>query len=290
MTETVESPTAPDPKPYQWNNGSGPGGGALLLIAFFLIGTITVIAGFMAGWRPPAASEEGQGIDETITYLLVSTGVIVLVGHAVLCWFLLKGGGTSEYRRPSAKTEWLFGLIPVILMLAISEAGVLIVSGPVWDSLFVEKPVNPVRVEVIGKQFEWIVRYPGKDGIFGKFALKWVHGVDNPAGLDDTDDNALDDVLNGKVLVVPVGRPVVVSLRSHDVIHSFFVPDFRVKQDLLPGYTTEIKFTPTRTGKFEIACAELCGLGHYNMRGEVHVLPQEEYDTWIRSQTGHFGG
>jgi len=286
MSESVESPSASDRVP---GPGGASGGAVLLVIAVFVLGTAAVIAGFMRGWRPAVAAAEGAGIDSTITYLLVATGGILIAGHGVMCWFLWKGAGRG-YRRPSARAEWLWGLMPVVLMLAISEAGVLVVSGPVLNSLFAEKPENPVRAEVLGKQFEWIVRYPGKDGTFGNVDLKYVHNVDNPPGLDDTDEAALDDVLSGRVLRVPLGRPCVLTLRTQDVIHSFFVPDFRVKQDLIPGFATRIKFTPTKQGVYEIVCAELCGLGHYRMRGEVHVLDPDEYDAWIAGQDGHFGG
>ena len=148
----------------------------------------------------------------------------------------------------------------MLLMLIVSEAGVLVVSGPVWESLYAEEPKNPVFLEVVGKQFEWYIRYPGKDGKFGESDLKRVNETDNLFGLDDFDDAAQDDIIKRGQICLPVGRPVVLRLRTYDVIHSFFVPEFRVKQDLLPGYPTRLKFTPMREGEFDLACAELCGL------------------------------
>ena len=113
--------------------------------------------------------------------------------------------------------------------------------------------------------------------------------VENPIGIDEGDDKSLDDIWKRGLLVVPVGRPVVLQMWSRDVIHSFFVPHFRVKQDLIPGFTTRMKFTPTRTGTFELVCTELCGLGHYKMRGEVRVVEPAEYEAWLAKQFT-FGG
>jgi len=266
-------------------------GVARALIAFFAVLAVITVVGFLVPWRREVASEEGRGIDLTITYLLVVAGILVVVGHAVLIRFIWKSstGTDSAYGRPSAKAEWLWSIIPVLLMTVLSEAGVLLVSGPVWDSLYVESPKDPVILEVAGKQFEWYVRYPGKDGTFGKFDLQKVNETDNLFGLDDYDDAAMDDIIKRGQIHLPVGRPVVIRLHTYDVIHSFFVPEFRVKQDLLPGYMTRIKFTPTREGEFDLACAELCGLGHYTMKGKVFVMKPEAYEEWLNKQMT-FGG
>jgi len=120
---------------------------------------------------------------------------------------------------------------------------------------------------VIGQQFEWKFRLAGEDGTFG----------------------TEDDVTTTNKLLVPVNRPVVCDLRSKEAIHSFFLPNFRVKQDVLPGMTTSIYFTPVKEGKFEIACAELCGLGHYRMRGRLYVVPDEEFADWKRQTVEDFG-
>ena len=265
---------------------------AKALIVFFAVLTAITVLGFLLPWRRLVASEEGKGIDLTITYLLVVSGLLVVAGHVILIRFIWKSasGGVVAYGRPSKRAEWLWSIVPVLLLLAVSEAGVLVVSGPVWESLYAEEPSNPVIVEVAGKQFEWYIHYPGADGKFGAVDLRRVNETDNLLGLgvDElgfvTDPDANDDVVKRGQLYLPVGRPVVIRLRTFDVLHSFFVPEFRVKQDLLPGYPTRIKFTPTREGVFDLACAELCGLGHYTMKGEVHVVKPEEFEAWLKAQ------
>jgi len=264
---------------------------AKALIAFFAILAAITVAGFLIPWRRPVASEEGKGIDLTITYLLVVAGILVVLGHVVLIRFIWKSsaGAETAYGRPSHRAEWMWSIIPVLLMTVLSEAGVLLVSGPVWESIYAELPKDPVLLEVAGKQFEWYIHYPGKDGKFGECVLRNVNETDNLFGLGDFDEAAQDDIIKRGQIYLPVGRPVVIRLRTFDVIHSFFVPEFRMKQDLLPGYPTRIKFTPTREGEFDLACAELCGLGHYTMKGKVHVVKPEEYEAWL-SQQMTFGG
>jgi len=255
------------------------------LVVFFALITLVTVVLFCLPWRPDVASEEGKGIDAVITYLLYATGALVVLGHVVLIRFLWRGDGEKPYARPTARVEWMWGILPVVVMMLLSEAGVLVVGAPTWKKLYIDEPADPLEVEVVGKQFEWLVRYPGADGEFGAYDFRWVDGQDNPMGLDEEDDAAADDIVQSR-LFLPVGRPVRIRLRTHDVIHSFFVPEFRVKQDTIPGFATEVKFTPTRTGEFELACAELCGLGHYTMNTKVIVLEPGEFEKELASKPG----
>jgi cytochrome c oxidase subunit 2 len=148
-------------------------------------------------------------------------------------------------------------------------------------------------VQVTGEQFAWNMHYPGPDGAFGRTDIKLLDLQSNPLGLDRSDPAAMDDVTTVNQLYLPVNRPIIVRLRSKDVIHSFGVPEFRVKQDAVPGLTIPIWFIPsvttaemrTRTAnpefQYEIACAQLCGLGHARMRGVVTVQSAEEFQTWM---------
>jgi cytochrome c oxidase subunit 2 len=151
-------------------------------------------------------------------------------------------------------------------------------------------------VHVTAEQFAWNVRYAGPDGVFGKTDITLIDVQTNPLGLDRNDPAAKDDVTTLNQLYLPANRPIIVKLRSKDVIHSFGVPEFRVKQDAIPGLTIPIWFVPTvtteemrsRTGnaefQYEIACAQLCGLGHYRMRGFVNVLSTDEFQKWMADE------
>ena len=184
-----------------------------------------------------------------------------------------------------------------------SEIGVAIVEAillfgfsiPIWAARVDRMPPEheALVVQVTGEQFAWNIHYPGPDGKFGRTDIKLLDLQSNPLGLDRTDPAAKDDVTTLNQLYLPVNRPIIVRLRSKDVIHSFGVPEFRVKQDAVPGLTIPIWFVPNvttadmraRTGKaefqYEIACAQLCGLGHARMRGFVTVQTAEEFQKWL---------
>ena len=183
------------------------------------------------------------------------------------------------------------------------EAGVLVVelvllfafSIPLWAARVDHVPSESeaLVVHLTGEQFAWNVRYAGPDGMFGRTDIKLIDLQNNPLGLDRSDPAAKDDVTTLNQLYLPAHKPIIVKLRSKDVIHSFNVPEFRVKQDAIPGLTIPIWFVPdvttaemrTRTGnpefQYEIACAQLCGLGHYRMRGFVTVLNGEDFQKWM---------
>ena len=171
-------------------------------------------------------------------------------------------------------------------------------SIPLWAARVDHIPAqrDALLVQVTGEQFAWNVHYAGDDGVFGRTDIKLLDLQSNPLGLDRTDPAAKDDVTTLNQLYLPVNKPIIVRLRSKDVIHSFGVPEFRVKQDAIPGLTIPIWFVPnvttaemrTRLGKpefqYQIACAQLCGLGHAGMRGFVTVQTAEEFQKWMAEQ------
>jgi len=277
------SPAAPAAAP-------GRGLPVLLALAFVACALLIVLGVWTHGRMPTLASRHGASIDAVIRYLLVATGILFLLGHGVLAFFVLRYAGAGERGSPhaSARTEWRWALVPVLVMCVLAEGGVLIVGLPAFRQLYVDTPADPWVVEVVGKQFEWLVHYPGADGMFGESRAELVSDARNPLGLDRKDPNVKDDVWTRGQLRLPVGRPVVIRLRALDVIHSFTVPEFRVKQDLIPGFLGRTQFEPTRAGKYEIACAELCGLGHYRMRGFIEVQEQSEVDEWLSDQDPAF--
>jgi cytochrome c oxidase subunit 2 len=240
-------------------------------------------------WRLDVASEHGRGVDDMIFFLLVTTGPMLVIGHLVVAAFVWNSGrrNAPEFRRPRPGREWMATLIPVIVIAAVAEGGVLAIGMPVWSKIYRPDP-DAIQVEVVGKQFEWLVRYPGKDGRFGRVDPALVDDVENPLGLVEEDPDAVDDIVIRGALYLPVNRVASIRLRSHDVLHSFSVPLFRTKQDAVPGIPTRTQVRPTATGQFEIVCAELCGMGHYRMRGYVNVLTPGEFDAWRARQTGWF--
>jgi len=261
-------------------------------LALLFVATALLIAyGFWAkGKMPELASSHGRAIDATIQYLLVATGILFLIGHGVLAWFVLRYAGTRERGSPhaSSRLEWRWALAPVVVMCGIAEGGVLFISLPAFHELYGEPTKDALTLEVVGKQFEWLVHHPGPDGVLGKTDNALVNDSRNPVGLDKKDPAAKDDIVKRGVLQLPVDRMVVVRLRALDVIHSFTVPQFRVKQDLIPGFYGRTQFTPTKTGTFELACAELCGLGHYRMQGSIVVTSEAEYEKWLSEEEPWF--
>jgi len=157
---------------------------------------------------------------------------------------------------------------------------------PVFGEYFGDIPEDAVNIVVTGQQFAWNNHYSGEDGIFGRTDVALITPT-NPVGLDGNDPAAADDFVLINQLTVPVDRPVKITLRALDVIHSFFLPHHRVKQDAVPGMSIPVWFVPTREGRFEIPCTELCGLGHYRMQGFLNVVSQAEYDAWLDEQAGN---
>ncbi|MFQ5550704.1 MAG: cytochrome c oxidase subunit II [Gemmatimonadales bacterium] len=263
-------------------------GEIVALVILFLSITVFTVVGFTRDWAPTVASEHGVGVDSVIDYLLLATGAVLVVGTVVFVFFLWQygRGGRALSPRTSARTERWWTLVPVLGMALLAEAGVLLKGLPVWEQVYGETPEDVLVVEVVAQQFEWIARYPGPDGVFGRTAPELVHQTVNPAGLDPADPTGGDDIITRNRLYLPVDRTVVVRLRSRDVLHSFSVPAFRVKQDVVPGMIIQTQFKPTVIGEYEIACAELCGMGHYRMGGTVFVRPQAAFDAWLDEQAG----
>ena len=251
----------------------------------------------MTEWMglPPLASTHGAQIDSLIGWTHVFMLVLFVGWGAFFLYALFR---FRRGRNPVANYAGTTSHASSYL-----EVGVLVVelvllfgfSIPLWAARVDRRPSESeaLVVHVTGEQFAWNVRYAGPDGVFGKTDITLIDVQTNPLGLDRSDPAAKDDVTTLNQLYLPVNKPVIVKLRSKDVIHSFGVPEFRVKQDAIPGLTIPIWFIPdvttaemrTRTGKpefqYEIACAQLCGLGHYRMRGFVTVLPAEEFQKWL---------
>jgi cytochrome c oxidase subunit 2 len=143
---------------------------------------------------------------------------------------------------------------------------------------------QPIQVEVTGVQFQWYFRYPGPDGIYGSTRPTLVSApTGNPLGLDPTDPHSADDIVSA-ILILPANQPVNITLRSQDVIHGFFVPSMRLKQDAIPGMDGDLQFTPTKTGDYDILCSQVCGLGHYRMQARLRIVTPAQFQTWLAAR------
>jgi len=233
---------------------------------------------FTKTWLPPLKSDR-IAIDHALAITLVVTGLVFIVTNLMLAWFgyaFQDGpGAKAAYWHDSPRLEMTWTLVTAAIL-----AIFLFNALSLWAKVTAPPPADAVLIEVTGQQFAWNVRYPGKDGVLGKTDHLQA-SQDNPIGLVKDDPAAKDDLLLLNQIYLPKDRPVRIQVRSMDVIHSFFLPNFRVKQDAMPGMTIDIWFTPTETGDFEIACAEHCGLGHYRMRGAVHVVPAADLEKTV---------
>jgi cytochrome c oxidase subunit 2 len=254
----------------------------------FGLATLVLVVGstiaFLRPWLPLPLVSDRIAIDQAIFISLLVTGALFIVTNLLLAWFAFRyqdaPGATAHYWHHSPKLEWTWTLATAVIMAAFGFSA-LRLWGQVQTS---EPPQDAIVVEITGQQFAWNIRYPGKDNVFGRTEAKLVDTAAlNFLGLDKTDPAAADDqIMPQNQLILPEGRAVRVRLRSLDVIHSFFLPHFRVKQDAMPGMTGEIWFVPTKAGQYEIACAEHCGLGHYRMRGQVTVVPAAEFEAAVQ--------
>ncbi len=233
---------------------------------------------FTKPWMPPLKSDRGA-IDSAIFATLVVTGLVFIVTNLLLAWFTFRyqdaPGAKAAYWHDNPRLEITWTVVTAAIL-----AFFLFRAIGLWGRVNAAPPDDAVLIEVTGQQFAWNVRYPGKDGVLGR-TNHAIASQENPIGLVKEDPAADDDVLLLNQLYLPQGRPVRVVLSSMDVLHSFFLPQFRVKQDAVPGMTVQTWFTPTETGDYEIACAEHCGLGHYRMRGLVHVVPAAELESAV---------
>jgi cytochrome c oxidase subunit 2 len=259
--------------------------GLILLCVIWLI-TLASTYFFLAKtwWMPAGASAAAAAIDHQFAITFVVMGIVFVAAQMTLGYVVWKyrdhsGAGTVAYSHGNVKLEILWTSLTAILFV-----GLNLIGSPTWASeRFRPAEAGAVRVEVTGLQFAWYFRYPGPDGKFGatKPELEDASsGGEGALGLDSADPASKDDIVTG-TMELPVGREAEIILRAHDVIHSFFVPAMRFKQDAVPGLAIHMHFTPTQTGTYEIACAELCGLGHYKMHGVVNVVSQQEFDRWI---------
>ncbi len=233
-------------------------------------------------WFPAAASVSAASIDHQFSATMLVMGLVFIaaqVGLGLFVWKFRDRGQSVEYSHGNTRMEVLWTGLTAVLFV-----GLAVVSGKIWAAeRFETAQSDAVKVEVTGLQFAWYFRYPGPDGKFAATRPELIDaslGGEAAVGVDTNDPAAKDDTVVG-TMVLPVNRQVELSLRAQDVIHSFFIPAMRFKQDAVPGLRIQMHFTPDKIGEYEIACAELCGLGHYKMHAVLRVVSEADYNSWL---------
>ncbi len=255
--------------------------GRVLAVIIWILTALSVLL-FVSKkwWLPNSISEHGPALDRQFMITIIVVGISFAAAQIGLGWMVWKYRDTGKqgdrgvYTHGSNRLEVLWTVITAVIFIVLGVMG-----QSVWASLRLnDAPPGSYSVEVVAQQFQWNFHYAGKDGLFGKTDPKLIDdGALNFIGLDPADTNATDDSVIAS-LVIPVNKPVELKLRSKDVIHNFWVPPLRFKQDLVPGMEIKVHFTANKVGKYELACAELCGQLHFKMKSYMLVLPDDELD------------
>jgi cytochrome c oxidase subunit 2 len=253
--------------------------------ALILLVVGTVLFHFLSPWWFTPIASNWQTVDDTVSVTFWVTGIVFVAVNLFMAYAIIRyrhrKGRKAHYEPENKKLEWWLTGITTVGIGAMLAPGL-----SVWAK-FVNVPEDATVIEVLGQQWNWSYRFPGKDGQLGKTDISRVD-PDNPFGMNPDDPLGNDDILvNTPELHLPVGKPVKLVLRSKDVNHQFAVPQFRVKMDMVPGMVTHFWFTPTRTGSFDALCEQLCGMAHFSMRGRVVVDEKHDFDGWLASQPSY---
>ncbi|MCS6927938.1 MAG: cytochrome c oxidase subunit II [Saprospiraceae bacterium] len=274
----------------------------------------------LLGYGPhKAASAHGSDIDSMFNVTLFFTGLVFIITHIALFWFAYKYRWREDRKASfiahDTRLEVIWTAVPAVVMT------LLVVRGlDAWNTIMADVDPNEdyFEIEAVGQQFNWIIRYPGPDGKLGSRDFRLTTAL-NQVGQDFRDPKNWDDIIVAQECYLPVNKKIRVRIIAKDVLHNFYLPQFRVKMDAVPGMPTYFVFTPTKTTaeyrnelrkypeyhkpydpadpqgpkrwekfEYELACAELCGKGHYSMRRIFRVVPQEEFDAWYRQQESYY--
>ena len=251
-----------------------------IVLALVILGSIAFH--FWTPWWWTEVASNWGNIDDTIILTFWVTGAVFVAVCLFMAYCVWRYGyqknRKAEYKPENAKLEWALTIITTLGVIALLAPGLI-----VWNK-FVTVPDDAVDIEVMAQQWFWNYRLPGKDGILGTTDIRNITD-ENPFGINFDDQNGYDDILiQADDLHILNNQPVKMNLRSIDVLHDFYVPQFRAKMDMVPGVVTYYWFTPIKTGNFEILCAEYCGTGHYAMRGRVLVDEEKDYQQWLNEQ------
>ena len=258
---------------------------AVVLAIITLVSVYPIIA--HTWWPPPTISTTGPRVDRQMDETLLGTGVLFISSQLILAGFV----GAFGDRKGKIK-NWPGGHKPVvafgIIIVGLEILSLTFVGSRVWAAMYMAPPgEHALHVDVQAEQFAFFFRYAGPDGIFGGVHPELISdATGNYFGLDlEHDVASRDDIVVGS-LTIPVDTPILLTLHSKDMIHNFYVPELRLQQDIVPGLIIPLHFTATKTGRYEIVCTQLCGLGHYSMRAFLEVKSQPEFDSWLKQQSG----
>jgi cytochrome c oxidase subunit 2 len=258
---------------------------ALSLAVFLVLMTVATVYILMAKvwWFPPAITSVGHEIDAQFTRTFVITGIVFVLaqfGLAIAVFKFRDQGQKVTYFEGNNTMEIVWTLATVVLFV-----GLGLYARNAWAEIhFMGAAPGALPIEITAQQFAWNFRYAGPDGKFGRQKPELVSAsTGNPVGLDSTDPASKDDVVS-PVIAVPVNREIELIIRSQDVTHSFYVRELRLKQDAVPGMEIHMHFNAMEIGSYEIACAELCGLGHYRMHSMLNVMSEADFEKWMRDQ------
>jgi cytochrome c oxidase subunit 2 len=257
----------------------------LLISVFVAIGAPAYAAQRTSGlwWMPDVASKSGEQIDQLTYFIYYLTGAVFVLTQVVYIYFLIKyrakKGVRATYSHGDNRLELVWTAIPTAIFI-----GLWGYSNHMWLSVIHKEPApDTMEVAVNAYQFGFSFQYPGASGKLGRSDVKLL-SADNVFGNDRTDPLTKEDFQSG-VLELPVNKAVRIRLTSRDVIHGFYIPQFRIYQDAVPGRTIDwVWFIPTKVGSYDLACSQLCGSGHYNMKAQIEVVSQEEFDKWYKQK------
>lgn len=257
-----------------------------MAVALIVIVAASLLFHFVSPWWATPLASNWREMDDTLTITLVITGIFFVVINLFVVYTLLRfrhrAGNRAAYEPDNRKLERWLTIATSLGIMALLAPGLFVYAD------YVRAPQDAVVLEVLGQQWQWRYSFPGPDGKFGLSDNRFV-SARNPFGLDPDDPAAADDVLiNNNEVHLPLNKPVKVLARSHDVLHDFYVPQFRARMNMVPGMVTSFWFTPTKAGRYEVLCAQLCGVGHANMRGIVVVEDAASYSAWLKKQTTFF--
>ena len=255
-----------------------------IAVALLLIVIGSVVFQLVTPWGLTPLASNWSTMDHTMVITLVITGIFFVVINLFVVYTVIrfrhrKGTGQrAAYEPENPRLEkWLIGVTTVGVVA-------LLAPGLVVYAAYVNPPHDAMVLEIIGQQWQWRYRFPGADGKLGATDARFV-GPGNPLGLDPDDVNGRENIIvNGNEVHLPLNKPVRVLLRSHDVLHDFFVPQFCARMNIVPGQVSSFWFTPTQVGRYEGMCAQLCGVGHPNMRGTVIVEDEMKFAAWLKTQ------